>query len=68
VDGLEIDNFKAQVAEGVTPARFEAVKRLVIRNSPLLLKSDAPTTEPAAKLGSPAAAGRYAIRFVPVKP
>jgi hypothetical protein len=36
VDGLEIDNFKAQVAEGVAPARFEGVKRLVIRNSPVL--------------------------------
>jgi len=36
VDGLEIDNFKAQLADGVTPARFEDVKRLVIRNSPVL--------------------------------
>jgi hypothetical protein len=36
VDGLEIDNFKAQLAEGVTPARLEGVKRLVIRNSPAL--------------------------------
>ncbi|MGD0654344.1 MAG: glycoside hydrolase family 28 protein [Thermoguttaceae bacterium] len=68
VDGLEIDNFKAQVAEGVRPARFEAVKRLSIRNSPLLLKSDAQATEGAAKLGSPAAAGGYAARFVPDKP
>jgi polygalacturonase len=48
VDGLEIDNFKAQIAEGVPAARFEAVKRLVIRNSPVLMK-DAPATEPAAK-------------------
>jgi len=37
-DGLEIDNFKAQLAEGVTPAEFEGVKRLVVRNSPLLGK------------------------------
>ena len=36
VDGLEIDNFKAQLADGVPPARFEEVKRLVIRNSPVL--------------------------------
>jgi polygalacturonase len=49
VDGLEIDNFKTQVADGVSAARFEAVKRIVIRNSPMLLKLDAPATEPAAK-------------------
>ena len=36
VDGLEIDNLKAKVAEGVTPARWENVSHLVIRNSPLL--------------------------------
>jgi polygalacturonase len=36
VDGLEIDHFKAQVADGVSPARFEGVKGAVIRNSPLL--------------------------------
>jgi hypothetical protein len=57
VDGLEIDNFKAQVADGVPAARFEAVKRLVIRNSPVLLKLEAPATEPAAKPATPAAAG-----------
>ena len=34
VDGLEIDNFKAEVTKGVTAARFEDVKGLVIRNSP----------------------------------
>jgi hypothetical protein len=34
VDGLEIDNFKAQVAEGVSPARYKDVKRLVVRDSP----------------------------------
>jgi polygalacturonase len=36
VDGLEIDNFKAQVGAGVTPARFEGVKNLAVRNSPVL--------------------------------
>jgi len=36
VRGLEIDNFKAQTAEGVTPARFDDVTGLVVRNSPLL--------------------------------
>jgi polygalacturonase len=36
VDGLEIDNFKAKVAGGVRPAKFEGVKGLVIRNSPVL--------------------------------
>jgi polygalacturonase len=36
VDGLEIDNFKAQLAEGVPAVRFEEVKGLVIRNSPVL--------------------------------
>jgi polygalacturonase len=36
VDGLEIDNFKARVADGVTAARFEQVKGLVVRNSPVL--------------------------------
>jgi hypothetical protein len=36
VDGLEIDNFKAQVAEGVTAARFEQIKGLIVWNSPVL--------------------------------
>ena len=36
VDGLEMDNFKAQLAEGVTAARLEGVKNLVVRNSPVL--------------------------------
>lgn len=36
VDGLEIDNFKAQLAEGLVAARFESVKRLIVRNSPVL--------------------------------
>lgn len=36
VNGLEIDNFKAQLAPGVAAARFESVKDLSIRNSPVL--------------------------------
>jgi polygalacturonase len=40
VDGLGIDNIKAQTAEGVKPAEFAAdVKNLVIRNSPALEKT-----------------------------
>jgi hypothetical protein len=53
VDGLEIDNYKAQVAKGVPAARFDGVDGLVIRNSPVLdgltahrrQKSVAPTAE-----------------------
>jgi len=37
IDGLEIDNFKPQVADGVTAAVFAAdVRGLVVRNSPAL--------------------------------
>ncbi len=37
IQGLEIDNFKPQVADGVTPAVFvDDVKDLTIRNSPAL--------------------------------
>ena len=36
VNGLEVDNFKAQLADGVSAARFEGVSRLLVRNSPLL--------------------------------
>jgi hypothetical protein len=36
VDGLEIDNFKAQLAPGVPAAKFDSVKNVVIRNSPVL--------------------------------
>jgi hypothetical protein len=36
VDGLEIDNFKAEVAKGISPARFDGVDGLVVRNSPVL--------------------------------
>ena len=39
IDGLEIDNLKPQVAEGVKAAEFSAdVRGLVIRNSPMLEK------------------------------
>ena len=36
VDGLDVDNFKAQLATGVPAARFDDVKNLVVRNSPVL--------------------------------
>ena len=36
VEGLEIDDFKSQVAENVPRAKFELVKGLVIRNCPAL--------------------------------
>jgi polygalacturonase len=36
VNGLEIDNFKAQLAEGVAASKFENVSGAVIRNSPVL--------------------------------
>jgi polygalacturonase len=36
VNGLEIDNFKAQLAEGVAASKFENVSGTVIRNSPVL--------------------------------
>jgi polygalacturonase len=39
VNGLEIDNFKAQLAYGVSPSKFENVSGLVIRNSPVLKKA-----------------------------
>jgi polygalacturonase len=38
VAGLEIDNFKAQLAEGVAASKFENVSGVVIRNSPVLEK------------------------------
>ena len=38
VDGLEIDRFKAKVADGVRAAKFEAVKNLVVYRSPILDK------------------------------
>ena len=36
VDGLEVDNFKAQIGEGVAAAKLDDVKNIVIRNSPVL--------------------------------
>lgn len=36
IDGLEIDNFKAQLGEGVSAAKFNQMKDVVIRNSPVL--------------------------------
>jgi hypothetical protein len=36
VDGLQVDNFKAKLADGVPAARFQEVKNLVIRDSPAL--------------------------------
>jgi len=33
-DDLEIDNFKAQVADGIPVTKFEDVKNAIIRNSP----------------------------------
>ena len=36
VDGLELDNLKAQIAQDVAPAKLDGVKNLVIRNSPVL--------------------------------
>ena len=38
VNGLEIDNFKPQVADGVAASKFENVTGGVIRNSPALQK------------------------------
>ncbi len=38
VDGLEIDNFKAEVANGVRAAIFDSVQNLNVRNSPVLEK------------------------------
>jgi hypothetical protein len=36
VDGLEVDNFKAQLSDGVAAAKFDGVKNITIRNSPVL--------------------------------
>lgn len=36
VEGLDIDNFKAQLSEGVSAARIDDVKNVTIRNSPVL--------------------------------
>jgi polygalacturonase len=39
VNGLEIDNFKAQLATGVAASKFDNVSGVVIRNSPMLDKA-----------------------------
>jgi hypothetical protein len=36
LDGLEIDAFKARLADGVAPAKLEGAKRLTVRNAPVL--------------------------------
>ncbi|MGD1017882.1 MAG: glycoside hydrolase family 28 protein [Verrucomicrobiia bacterium] len=51
VDGLEIDNFNAQMAKGVPAARFDGVDGLVIRNSPVL---DGLTARRRQRSGTPA--------------
>ena len=43
VDGLEVDNFKAQIGDGVAAAKLDGVKNIVIRNSPVL--KDVATSE-----------------------
>jgi hypothetical protein len=50
VQGLEIDNFKAQLVAGTAPARFDGVTDLVIRNSPVLKDV---TPDSAGPAGSP---------------
>jgi polygalacturonase len=40
VDGLEIDNLRPEVAPGVPAAKFNEVKQLNVRNSPLLEQDD----------------------------
>jgi polygalacturonase len=37
VEGFDLDGFKTKTAEGVAPTRFEQVKGLVVKNSPVLL-------------------------------
>jgi polygalacturonase len=44
VDGLEVDNFKAQVGDGVAAAKMDGVKNIVIRNSPVLKGTTATET------------------------
>jgi hypothetical protein len=41
LDGVEIDNLKAQLSAGVPAARWENVKGLTVRNSPGLSAADA---------------------------
>jgi polygalacturonase len=46
VVGLEIDNFKAKLADGVPGAQFQRVKNLVIRDSPALKDASTSVTKP----------------------
>jgi hypothetical protein len=41
LDGVEIDNVKAQLAPGVAVARWENVRGLTVRNSPAISGADA---------------------------
>ena len=41
LDGVEIDNLKAQLASGVAPARWDNVKGLTVRNSPAISGAEA---------------------------
>jgi hypothetical protein len=41
LDGVEIDNLKAQLAPGVPPARWDNVKGRTVRNSPVLSSAEA---------------------------
>jgi polygalacturonase len=36
INGLQIDDFKAETGSGIQPAKFQEVKELVVRNSPEL--------------------------------
>jgi polygalacturonase len=53
VDGLQIDNFKAQVAEGIAPARFKDVSNVTIINSPVLDRLIPPLTDTPPRVWLP---------------
>jgi hypothetical protein len=36
IDGLQIDNFNAQLADDVTPVLFDDVRQVTVKNSPVL--------------------------------
>jgi hypothetical protein len=46
VDGLEVDNFKAKLADGVPGARLREVRNIVIRDSPALKDVPAGVAKP----------------------
>jgi hypothetical protein len=54
VQGLEIDNLKAKVSQGVAPARFEAVTDALVRNSPVLEAGNGIMRSENARAGEPA--------------